>query len=32
VFFTPVGYSATLAVFLVGYYGLHTALFGTALG
>ncbi len=31
VFFTPIGYSATLAVFLVVYYGLHTALFGTAL-
>jgi len=29
---TPVGYSATLAAFLVAYYGLHTALFGAALG
>jgi len=31
-FLTPVGYSATLAAFLVAYYGLHTALFGAALG
>lgn len=31
-FLTPVSYSATLAAFLVGYYGLHTALFGAALG
>jgi hypothetical protein len=32
VFMTPVGYSASLAAFLVAYYGLHTALFGTTLG
>jgi len=32
VVFMPIGYSATLALFLVSYYGLHTALFGTALG
>ncbi len=30
-FLTPVSYSATLAAFLILYYGLHTALFGTAL-
>jgi len=28
----PVSYSATLAVFLVAYYGLHIALFGSAMG
>jgi len=32
VFFTPVSYSATLAAFLVAYYGLHIALFGSTLG
>jgi len=32
VFFAPVSYSATLAAFLLAYYGLHTALFGSALG
>ncbi len=30
VFVTPLSYSATLAAFLLAYYGLHTALYGTA--
>ena len=32
IFLTPIGYSATLAASLVAYYGLHTVLFGTAVG
>jgi hypothetical protein len=27
----PVGYAASLAVFLATYYGVHAALFGTAI-
>jgi hypothetical protein len=32
VFLMPVSYSATLAAFVVAYYGMHTVLFGTVVG
>jgi hypothetical protein len=31
-FLTPLSYSAALATFLLGYYGLHSVMFGTVLG
>ena len=31
-FLTPLSYSAALATFLLGYYGLHSVIFGTVLG
>jgi len=32
ILFTPIGYSAALSLFILGYYGLHAALFGPAGG